>query len=243
MIALYHGGPHGHSASVLITLAEKGLAFAERKLDLGAFEQHGDVFLAVNPSGQVPVLVEDGRTLTEAFFILLYLDERYPDPPLGGADPRARYAVQKWGKYAETHIAPNLAILAWATHGRPPDARAVGGFDRLPPERRALWEQAAAGFGESEIEAARAALDKAALRIAEDLAEGAGWLAGNAWSLADIAVFPHVARFASLGLALPGSVEDWLGRVLSRPAVRQALGPYGIAATPAVMGPERGRWG
>lgn len=240
MIEVYHGGPGGHSASVLIGLAEKGLAFADRRLDLAAFEQHQPAFLAINPAGQVPVLRDDGRTLTEAFFILLYLDERYPVPALGGAGPRARYAAQKWGKYVETHVAPNVAILAWSR--RPPDVDddTRDGVERLPPERRALWQRAVQGFAEDEVTAARAALERAAGRIAEDLAV-APWLAGDDYSIADIAVYPHAARFPELGIRLPGLVADWLERVAARPAVRAALDGADRAAV--TMGPERGRWG
>ena len=242
MMAIYHGGPSGYSASLLIALAEKGLAYEDHPLDLAAFAQHAPDFLAVNPGGQVPVLREDGRTLTEAFFTLLYLDERYPDPPLGGADPQARYGVQKWGKYVETHIAPNLAIVDWAARGQTPDDAARAGFERLPAERRALWEQALEGFPAEEVQAARAALAKAADRIGEDLT-GSGWLAGDGWSLADIIVFPHAARFAALGITVPAAMADWLERAGQRPAVRQALGAQGLVAAPATMGPERGRWG
>lgn len=242
MIALYHGGPAGHSASVLIALAEKGLDFESRPLDLASFEQHGEAFLAVNPSGQVPVLVEEGRRLTETFFILLYLDDLHPDPPLGGADARARYAVQKWGKYVETHIAPNLAILAWAKEGAALDATTRAAFARLTPERRALWQKAWDGFSDEEVETAQRAVAKAVGRVAEDLADSP-WLAGRDFSLADIAVFPHVARIRQLGLEMPAPVAHWLDRVAARPRVREALGEAGLAMAVATMGPERGRWG
>jgi len=243
MIELFHGGPAGHSASVLIALAEKGLAFESRPLDLATFEQHGEAFLAVNAAGQVPVLREEHRSLTESFFILLYLDERYPDPPLDGVDARVRYLTQKWGKYVETHIAPNLAIYAWAKRGAAPGKDALAGFARLPLERRALWRRAAEGFAEAEVEAARAALVKAIGRIAESLADGP-WLARDRYGIADIAVFPHVARLSGLGFDLPASVVDWLGRIAARRQVCEALGDTGLPAdiTPT-MGPERGRWG
>jgi len=236
VITLFHGGPSGHSASVLIALAEKGLEFEEHKVDLAAFGQLDPAFLALNPSGQVPVLEDRGHVLTETFFILLYLDEKYPRPPLGGADPKARYAVQKWGKYVETHVAPNLAIWRWAQKGglAPEEVDLA----RLPPERHALWQRAAAGFDAEYVERAHAALDKAAARIVPDLAQG-GWLGGE-YTLADIALYPHVAQFGELGIALPVPVADWLERVAARPAVREAAGDMPVLAT---MGPEPGRWG
>lgn len=239
MIALHHGGPGGHSASVLIALAEKGLAFEDRPIDLGTFGQHAPAFLDVNPAGQVPVLREDDRSLTEAFFILLYLDERYPAPSLGGEDPRARYAVQKWGKYVETHIAPNLAMVAWAVQDIAPGDAAVAGFDRLTPERRALWQRATIGFSADEIADARAAIDKAIARVAEDLGP---WLGTGRFGIADICVFPHIVQARALGFALPAPVVDWLDRVASRPAVQHVMSKA-VTRQAATMGPERGRWG
>lgn len=242
MIQLYHGGPSGHSASMLICAAEKGLRLDLHAVDLAAFEQHRPALLALNPAGQVPVLRDGDRILTEAFFILLYLDEAYPEPGFGGRDPLARYAVQKWGKYVETHLAPQLAILGWAEGGARPDAAARAGFAALTPERAALWEQAVAGFPDEDVTAARAAVEKGLGRIAADLAE-AEWLAGADYSIADMAVFPHAARAAALGIPLPPRVAGWLADISARPAVRAALGETGLPAELATMGPERGRWG
>jgi len=233
MIELYHGGPTGHSASMLIALAEKGLDFTSRPIDLAGGENHSEAFLELNPEGQVPVLLADGSALTGTFHILLYLDEAFPAPPLGGENPQARYAVHKWGKYVETHIAPNLAIARWALMGGAADARPDG----LPPARAALWRQALVGFSEDQDSSARRALAKAAARVSH---VSAGWLAGAAYSVADIAAYPHLAQFAALGIALPAEAQDWLARVAERPAVRHAAGDMPLVAT---MGPELGRWG
>lgn len=239
MIELYHGGPTGHSASVLIALAEKGLDFTSRPIDLAGGENHSEAFLELNPEGQVPVLLADGSTLTGTFHILLYLDEASRAPSLGGENPQARYAVHKWGKYVETHIAPNLAIARWALMGGDRGAGAVPGLDRLPPERAALWRQALAGFSEDQVASACQALEKAAARVAQDAA-ATGWLAGADYSVADIAAYPHLAQFAALGIALPAGAQEWLARVAERPAVREAAGDMPLVAT---MGPELGRWG
>ncbi len=239
MIAFHHSPASPHSASVRIVLAEKALDHASHEVDLAAFAQHEPAFLAINPAGMVPVLEDEGHRLTEAFFIMLYLDERFPEPALGGADPQVRYQVQKWGKYVETHIAPHLAIVRWAERGGPLEQHRQQGFDRLPPERRALWQQAAAGFSAEEVSASRQALARAAQRLAQDLEHGP-WLAGADYTLADAAVFPHVEQFPALGIELPPAVQEWRARVAARPAVRAAMD--GLKLLP-VMGPERGRWG
>lgn len=235
MIALHHGGATGHSAAVLIALAEKGLEADGRRVDLAAFGQLDPEFLALNPAGQVPVLEFGGHTLTESFLILLWLDESFPNPPLGGSDPAARYRVHKWGKYVETHIAPHLAIWRWVRLGGEIPLEGIG---RLPLERRALWERAAVGFGGEDAIRAEAALMRACERLAADL--GGGWLAGDEYTLADIAAYPHVAQFDALGIDVPRAVEDWLSRVAERPTVRSAADEMLVVPT---MGPELSRWG
>lgn len=65
-------------------------------------------FLAVNPAGKVPALVEDdGRVLTEAEAILLYLAEKFPDEQLGAsATAEARYEMHKWISYLTGDVHP-----------------------------------------------------------------------------------------------------------------------------------------
>jgi glutathione S-transferase len=228
VIGLYHGGACGHSAAVLIALAEKRLTYDERPIDLRKFEQFDQDFLEISPTGQVPVLEDDdGNLLNGSFAILLWLDQAHPNPPLGGED-EARRAVHEWGQYLETQIAPNLAIWRWAQLGgeAPPEELLV----RLPPESQTLWRRAAAGFSAEEVERARLALVEALDRMAADIAQG-GWLAGEDYSLADVAVYPHVAQLAELGIEVPYAVEEWLTRIAVRPAVREAAGDLKIIAT------------
>jgi glutathione S-transferase len=193
----------------------------------------------MNRHGHVPLLEADGHQLFESFLIIQYLDDLHPDPPLSGNDARQRYAVRKWGKYVETHIAPHLAIARWAAlHGKVPDD-AVPGFANLLPARCTLWLRAKEGFDREQLAISTQAMLTAGARLAADLA-GGDWLAGDAFTLADIAVYPHVAQFATLGLAVPGPVEQWLGRVAERPSVQAIKGDLFPVAT---MGPEPGRWG
>lgn len=236
---LHYAPGSAHSGSVRILLGEKGIEAELHKLDLVHFEQHSPEHLALNPHGKVPVLEDDGHRFFETFYILEYLDERYPGPPLGGGDPRQRYCVRKWGKYVETHIAPHLAIARWAAlHGRVP-ARAASRFGSLLPPPKALWERAARGFDGAQLAVSTEAMRTAAERLAADLA-GNDWLCGDRFTLGDISVYPHLAQFGTLGLAVPKVVEEWLARVAARPsveAIKTDLFPV------AVMGPEPGRWG
>jgi maleylacetoacetate isomerase len=80
---------------VRVALAFKGLQAHEIAIDLDAGEQFAPDFLAVNPEGAVPALVEPGQApITQSMAILEYLEERYPDPPLLPKDLPGRARVR-----------------------------------------------------------------------------------------------------------------------------------------------------
>lgn len=239
MITLWHAGRWGHSAAVMILLVELGLEYAQLEIDTDNFGQLSPDLLALNPTGMLPTLESDGQALTESFFILQYLDEAHGKNRLGGGDCRARYRVHKWGKYIETHIAPNLAILRWVRSDRRPIIPDADSLRALAPERSALWEKARRGFSTEDAGGARRALVDAAVRMAAELKPD-GWLAGSSFTIADIAFFPHVAQFSHLGIEMPIVVQEWLQRMAARPSVL-AIG--GLQPAIATMGPEKGRWG
>jgi maleylacetoacetate isomerase len=80
---------------VRVAMAMKGMSFHETPIDLDVGAQNDPAFLAINPMGAVPALVEIGHTaLTQSTAILEYLDETISDPPLMPTDPRGRARVR-----------------------------------------------------------------------------------------------------------------------------------------------------
>lgn len=80
---------------VRVALNLKGIAVEEIPIDLDAGEQLRPEFLAINPQGAVPALIEPGMPpLVQSMAILEYLEERYPDPALLPRDPRGRARVR-----------------------------------------------------------------------------------------------------------------------------------------------------
>lgn len=241
MIALYHGGPYGHSASVLILLAEKGQDFVDHPVDLARFGEHDPAFLAINPEGMVPVLVADGKPLTETAFILHYIEERFPEPRFDGATGKERYLTHNWDKYVEGYLAPALAIVS-AAKGAPAAAR--DGLDRLSPERRRLWLKALeGGFSEVEATGAHEALRLAAERIERALGE-TPWLGGAHYGLADMLVFPQAEQLVAHDAGAPGArTIDWMARIRARPAVAALIARRDTVPPAFALGPEAPRWG
>jgi GSH-dependent disulfide-bond oxidoreductase len=254
-VTLYHGEPTFNSAEPLILLHEKGLPFESRYLDLLAFEQHAPAFLELNPQGQVPVLVHDGQAITETTLMLQYIDAALDGPKFLPKSDAGYYRMHMWSKYMDEYFAPALSMLGWREHGaarlRGRDlAAARAGFARLPPERRAVWEQALAGGASAdELERARNGLETRVRRL-ESALEDQLHLAGDDYSLADIMMFPTARALAALlpdlvnPVATPG-IAAWIARIGARPAVQAALA---TARTPApelafAPGPETPRWG
>lgn len=256
MLALYHWEPTANSAEPLICLEEKALAYESHYVNVLSFEQHTPQFLRLNPQGQVPVLVHDGRVITETSLMIQYLDASFPQTPLTPDSPMDRYHLQVWARTSDDYFGPALAMLGWHFGGgaaklTPAVAQAaLAGLARLPPERQAVWKAALEdSYSEEQIGAARNSLGIVAGRMERALA-ATGWLAGPCYSLADIAIFPMARALAKLlpdvvnPTATP-RVDAWLHRIEERPAVRAALGTARSAAPETLFapGPEPSRWG
>ena len=251
MIELYHFEPTSNSGEVLICLKEKGIDFVGHYVDVLAGEQFSPAFLALNPYGQVPVLAHDGRVLTETGFILQYLEETFPTVGLTPHTAEGRYWVNVWIKYVNEYMAP----AAWklgvggTLAGLGQRRRLEAALATAPPERRQAWTKALAGFDADELEIARGLLPVRLERMETALGE-ADWLAGDHYSLADIAVFPTANALPDLvpdlvSAAATPRIWAWLERMRSRPAVQAALAIGRCASPEAVFapGPEGSRWG
>ena len=111
MMVLHHGWKSSASRRVRLCLAEKGLSFESKLVDLTKSEQHTPEYLKLNPLGVIPLLVlDDGRSLYESGTICEYLDETYPDPPLMPKDPYQRAEVRNWVRHVDGLIG-NLIVF------------------------------------------------------------------------------------------------------------------------------------
>lgn len=254
-VELYHWEPTLLSGEILLYLTERRLSFASHYVDLPRLEQHSPEFLRLNPSGQVPVLVHNGRAMTETGLLLQYLEEAFPGPPLMPTRSDESYEAASWIKYAAERIVPAIALLGWREFGRPrlsPEAidAAHASIERLPHERQRDWRQALEdSYSVQELDLARESLAFASGKLEQALA-ARPWLAGGTYSIADIAVF-FPAR--ALRSALPDMLSPertprtlrWLSSIEQRPAVAEvlALSRHPPPERMFAPGPELPRWG
>ncbi len=104
-----YGYPTFRSQKIAIALTELGVEHERIKVDLGAGEQRGEAFRALNPNGTVPVLEVDGLVLWESNAILTYLGER--EGRLWPEDVIQRAEAHRWLYFCATELEPTAGPL------------------------------------------------------------------------------------------------------------------------------------
>lgn len=105
-LTLYHH-PHSRSAGVRVMLEELGADYRIELVDLQAGQQRRPGFLALNPLGKLPTLIDGGTVVTEQVAIHLHLADRFPEAGLAPAigDP-ARGSYLRWMVYYASCFEP-----------------------------------------------------------------------------------------------------------------------------------------
>jgi len=164
-------------------------------------------FLALNPTGEVPVLIEEDNTvLSESMAICEYLEEKHPEPNLIGENPYDRAEVRR--------------LVAW--FDKKFDEEVTCKLVNEKVMKRFL------GLGEPDSREIRAAKTNihTHLNYITFLTDRRFWLAGDKISLADFAAAAHLSCIDYLG-DVPWidhvSAKNWYARIKSRPSLRQIL--------------------
>ena len=104
-------------------LQELDLDFEYVVVDPRKDEHHGAAYLALNPAGKLPALVDGDLVLTESVAIVLYLAEKYPEKGLLPADVRARGEVYRWLFFTATELEQPVWRIALHTNQYSVDRR------------------------------------------------------------------------------------------------------------------------
>lgn len=193
MALTLYGSPRSRTMRVLWMAAELDLEFEHVPLEWNDPALKTPAFLALNPSGAIPTLVDDGFALSESLAINLYLAKRYSPARAGGLYPRdaGREAqVWRWSLWAQGHLEP------W-----------VQKDELLAPVLAAIGDRA------------DAMVDVSLAALARHL-EKREWLVGDGFSVGDLNVAGVLSPSRARQLDLSGhqAVVEWLGRCYSRPA-------------------------
>jgi len=231
MPTLYHHGSSVCAAKVRLALAEKGVEWAGRYIDLLAGEQFAPEFLALNPRGAVPVLVHDEAVIVESTVICEYVDEAFAGWPLRPSDPLGRARMRLWTKRVDEEVHPSVRPLTYVTTHRhailargPQAVEEHIASDPHPVwrERKRRWIEQ--GFDAPDVAEALGVFVHLLRDMDEALAKDR-WLAGEAWSLADGALTPYVNRLDMLGVAMLWSDKPHLARWFDAVRQRKSFAP------------------
>lgn len=210
---LYHLPLSPYARKVRLVLAEKRLPF---ELRLEKVWERRPEYLALNPAGTVPTLLEDnGLAIPDSAVICEYLEEAYPDTSLMGRTLAERVEVRR--------------LVAWFD-GK--FAREVS--DLLLGEK---YMKRLASRGNPDATAMRAgyANIRHHLQYLGWLAETRKWLAGSTMSLADFAAAAHLSALDYIGdvdWSVSPQARDWYARMKSRPSFRSLLADRVVGVTP-----------
>jgi glutathione S-transferase len=195
MVKLYGFPMSPNTRRARFALEEHGVPYEFVVVDLMKGEQKAPPYLAMNPTGRVPTLVDDDFVLWESNAILEYLARAHPEKKLGGATARDAGEIARWMYMNAAHLSPNVARVFAHTIRLPEDQR----LPRLVTE-------------------ARAEIDRSLSAMAGRLAT-TEFLAG-AFGIADIATAPTLSAAPMLGIDLARfePVAGWMRRIEARPA-------------------------
>ncbi|QET04479.1 MULTISPECIES: glutathione S-transferase [Cupriavidus] len=198
---------------IRIVLAEKGLAAQVEfvKVDLPAAEHKQPHFLAINPTGTVPVLeLEDGTYLSECTAITEYLDNLDGNPVLTGRTARDKGVIHMMQKRAESQLIDAVGI--YFHHATPGLGDALRAYKSPEWTDREEWGRR---------ERVRA---EAGMRYFDGVLSSQPYVAGEAFSMADITVWAGLLFAGFAQIPVPEDCVHllaWKARVDARPSVRE----------------------
>ena len=193
-LRLYRMPVSGHCHRVELMLSLLGLPFELVNVDLQRGEHRSPAMLALNPLGQVPVLVDGDTVLSDSNGILVYLVQRYaPGSNWMPQDALGQARLQRWFSLAAGFLVPGVATPRYAALA----GRTVADRDGALATGERLLD-----YMESEL-------------------VGRTWLLGGTEpSLADIAMVSYTSQAHIAGLPLAGypRIAAWVARLQALPA-------------------------
>jgi len=232
---LYHTQGSTCSQKVRLCLAEKGVEWTSHHVQLKKFEHLTPAFLALNPAGLVPLLIADGNRIHESIVINEFLDDAFPEPALRPTDALARARAREWTLHIWSDTAQAVKVPSFhkivgpALKGSLTEAELASVASRVPNRATAArWTKAlTVGFDAAEVAESMQRLSATLDRMEASLLDSR-WLAGDAYTLADVDMTPFVHWHTVVGegeaIATRPRVAAWYAAVKARPSFDTAIG-------------------
>ncbi len=200
----FYGTSSGNSARSAFALREAGVDYVPHALHVPRGESRAPEYLALNPMGKVPALIDGATQLWESNAINWYVAEKFPETRLLPPTIAGRAAVQRWLFFQTGHVTPACMAVYRTTNAR------VQTFWKVRGDAQAA-------------EAGRAELARY-LPVLNAALERGEWLERE-FSLADIAFAPHFWLLAEGGFDFSATpaVDAWQRRLFARSAWQETV--------------------
>ncbi len=208
-LTFYAGSGSPYAWKVWLALEHKGIPYDLKMLSFDKGDTQNPAFLAVNPRGKVPAIVEDGIAVCESSVIVEYLEDRFPQKSLLPKDAAGRATARRISVESDHYLAETVEQLFKLTL-----------YAMTPPAASEIAE--AQKHAQSEL----AKLEKALV---------GDYLVGDL-SIADFTAYPHVRlmqrvddRVPGKGIArdrLPPKVAAWARRIEALPYYGKTIPPH-----------------
>ncbi len=239
-VLLYHVPPSFYSQIARLALAEKGVGWRTVIVAAGppVFESYRPWYMKLNPGGTVPTLVHDGEVVADSFLIAEYAERVFDGPRLIPGDPRDKAEMERW---IDALKGISIRELSYGSD----QMKRVGAFvNGLRIKRlRSVWVKHPAlaalyrakeldiqGFAKNAVDPEKTTLVRARMSAMFDemdkVLADRPWLAGDAYSLADVVWTVTVARLKAMKLLEPlkdrPALARWYETVRRRPSFDDA---------------------
>ncbi len=217
---------------VKICLMEKGIPYKTQTIDLSKMEQKNPDYLRINPNGLVPAINHNGRVIFESSVIIAYLEDNFPKVKLTPKTSEGVIAAKQWESY-ELAMANTYRPLMYASTMGPLQHIACTRDEFLSISAKAtdnpahlawqgkVWDLKV--LNETQKQQHRKTLVQF-IDLVERSLENKKYLVDNAFTLADISVYPRITMLPLVGVdinhyAYP-NVCAWIERVGKRRSIR-----------------------
>lgn len=236
MLELYHNDMSTCAQKVRFALAEKGATWHSYHLDLRARDQQKPEYLKLNPNALVPTLVHDGVVIIESTVINEYLDDAFAGPSLRLPDAVGKARMRLWtkqldeGLHADTGVVSTSIAFRYQKLDRgSEEVEALLNNMSSPAKRERSRSTIFEGVKSPLFRESILRFDALLARMDETL-QSHRWLAGDRFSLADIAYAPYLTRLEHLQLSTMWAhrphLSTWYGRICKRAGYREGLAKW-----------------
>ena len=198
MVTIY-GSKRSSAMRCIWMLEELGVPYEIKELDFKKGEHKSPEYLAMNPNGKVPTMVDGGFVLWESLAINYYLMEKYNGIKFVGTTPEEHAMVNQWNLWALLHLYEAFHPLVMQKYRGTPDSEAT----------KASREESIPRF----------------LKVLESNLADKEYVALKTFSMADLTVMSVIksADFVGYDLASYPNIGAWMRRVSERPVYQKLM--------------------